>query len=123
MISVTLYSDPACPWACSERPALRVLDWRYGGQLDWRLVLIGLTEEASQYEARGYTPLRGALKSGLTTQEVAALMCEGNDVPDREGAEQALLALVDCGEAERLPLGDDALWVAPAVVSQLRRAA
>lgn len=61
MISVTLFNDPACPWAYSERPALRVLDWRYGEQLDWRLVLIGLTESASQYEARGYTPLRGAL--------------------------------------------------------------
>ncbi len=61
MISVTLYNDPACPWAYSERPALRVLEWRYGAQLDWRLVLIGLTEDASQYVARGYTPLRGAL--------------------------------------------------------------
>jgi hypothetical protein len=38
-----------------------VLEWRYGEQLDWRLVLIGLTESASQYEQRGYTPLRGAL--------------------------------------------------------------
>src|SRR5947209_2434567 len=61
MISATQYSDPACPWAYSAAPALRVLEWRYGEQLDWRLVLIGLTEEASQYEARGYTPLRGAL--------------------------------------------------------------
>src|SRR5437764_6749002 len=61
MISATLYSDPACPWAYSENPALRVLEWRYGNQLDWRLVLVGLTEDRSQYEARGYTPLRGAV--------------------------------------------------------------
>jgi predicted DsbA family dithiol-disulfide isomerase len=61
MISATLYNDPACPWAYSERPALRVLEWRYGAQLRWRLVVIGLTEDASQYAARGYTPLRGAL--------------------------------------------------------------
>jgi 2-hydroxychromene-2-carboxylate isomerase len=61
MIETTLYSDPACPWAYSESPALRVIEWRYGDQLDWRLVLIGLTEDAAQYEARGYTPLRGAL--------------------------------------------------------------
>ncbi len=40
---------------------MRVLEWRYGDQLDWRLVLIGLTEDASQYAARGYTPARGAL--------------------------------------------------------------
>jgi predicted DsbA family dithiol-disulfide isomerase len=61
MITATLYSDPACPWAYSESPALRVIEWRYGDQLDWKLVLIGLTEESSQYAARGYTPLRGAL--------------------------------------------------------------
>jgi predicted DsbA family dithiol-disulfide isomerase len=61
MIETTLYNDPACPWAYSESPALRVIEWRYGQQLNWRLVLIGLTEDASQYEARGYTPLRGAV--------------------------------------------------------------
>ena len=61
MIDATLYNDPACPWAYSEIPALRVIEWRYGDQLRWRLVLIGLTEHASQYEQRGYTPLAGAL--------------------------------------------------------------
>ncbi|MFL5859775.1 MAG: DsbA family protein [Solirubrobacteraceae bacterium] len=61
MITATLYSDPACPWAYSESPALRVIEWRYGDQLDWRLVLVGLTESSEQYAARGYTPLRGAL--------------------------------------------------------------
>src|SRR5438105_3734655 len=61
MISATLYNDPGCPWAYSESPALRVLEWRYGAQLSWRLVVIGLTESSEQYLARGYTPLRGAL--------------------------------------------------------------
>lgn len=61
MISATMYSDPACPWAYSESPALRVLEWRYGDHLDWRLAVIGLAEDASRYEAIGYTPLRGAL--------------------------------------------------------------
>src|ERR1700747_806378 len=61
MITATLYSDPACPWAYSESPALRVIEWRYGDQLDWRLVLVGLTEDASQCANRGYTPIRGAL--------------------------------------------------------------
>jgi len=59
-ISVTMFSDAACPWAYSVSPSLRVLEWRYGEQLAWRLVLIGLTEQASQYVERGYTPLRGA---------------------------------------------------------------
>jgi predicted DsbA family dithiol-disulfide isomerase len=61
VISATVYSDAACPWAYSESPALRVVEWRYRDQLDWRLVLIGLTEDRTQYEARGYTPVRGAL--------------------------------------------------------------
>ena len=60
-ISATLYNDPACPWGYSANPAFRVLEWRYGAQLDWRLVLVGLTETAEQYVLRGYTPLRGAL--------------------------------------------------------------
>jgi 2-hydroxychromene-2-carboxylate isomerase len=60
-ITSVLYNDPGCPWSYSASPALRVLEWRYGAQLDWRLVLIGLTESADQYVARGYTPLRSAL--------------------------------------------------------------
>lgn len=59
-ISVTIFSDPACPWAYSVSPSLRVLEWRYGEQLDWRLALIGLAEQASHYVERGYTPLRAA---------------------------------------------------------------
>jgi predicted DsbA family dithiol-disulfide isomerase len=61
MIEATLYSDPACPWAYSECPAIRVIEWRYRDQLRWEMVVIGLTEDASQYIARGYTPLGGAL--------------------------------------------------------------
>jgi predicted DsbA family dithiol-disulfide isomerase len=61
MINATLYSDPACPWAYSESPALRVIEWRYGDQLNWNLVLVGLTETSDQYAKRGYTPVRGAL--------------------------------------------------------------
>ncbi len=59
-ISATLYSDPACPFGYSENPALRVIEWRYGQQIDWRLVLVGLSEDTSRYEAHGYTPLRQA---------------------------------------------------------------
>jgi hypothetical protein len=38
-----------------------VIEWRYGDQLSWRLVLIGLSEDTSRYAAHGYTPVRGAL--------------------------------------------------------------
>jgi protein-disulfide isomerase-like protein with CxxC motif len=54
-IRVTHFSDPGCPWAWSAAPALATLQWRYGDQLDWRHVMIGLTETAAQYERRGYT--------------------------------------------------------------------
>jgi 2-hydroxychromene-2-carboxylate isomerase len=57
-IRTTHFTDPGCPWAYSASPALAALAWRYGDQLDWRLVTIGLTEDASQYIERGYTPLR-----------------------------------------------------------------
>ena len=60
-ISVTHFSDPGCPFAYSSSPAFTVLRWRYGDQLRWRLVTIGLSESPRQYEERGYTPARAAL--------------------------------------------------------------
>jgi 2-hydroxychromene-2-carboxylate isomerase len=59
-VTATLYNDAGCPWGYSANPALRVLEWRYGNQLDWRLVVIGLTERSQEYVDRGYTPLRSA---------------------------------------------------------------
>ena len=59
-LAATYYTDPGCPWAYSANPALSVLHWRYGAELDWRLVTIGLAEDGSRYEERGYTPARSA---------------------------------------------------------------
>jgi 2-hydroxychromene-2-carboxylate isomerase len=64
VIDVTHFTDPGCPWAYSAMPAHTTLRWRYGAQLRWTLVMIGLTEEAAQYAARGYTPTRSALGHG-----------------------------------------------------------
>lgn len=61
VIDVTHFTDPGCPWAYSAWPAHATLKWRYGEQLRWTLVTIGLTEDADQYAARGYTPTRSAL--------------------------------------------------------------
>ena len=55
MIEIAHFSDPGCPWAWSASPHLSVLHWRYGDQLRWRLVMIGLTEHGGEYERRGYT--------------------------------------------------------------------
>jgi 2-hydroxychromene-2-carboxylate isomerase len=57
-ITATHFTDPACPWAYSFRPAHARLRWRFGAQIEWRLVLIGLSESAGAYEKRGYTPDR-----------------------------------------------------------------
>jgi 2-hydroxychromene-2-carboxylate isomerase len=60
-ISVTHFTDPGCPFAYSASPALAVLRWRYGDQLDWRLVTIGLAEDPQRYIDAGYTPTRSTL--------------------------------------------------------------
>jgi protein-disulfide isomerase-like protein with CxxC motif len=65
VIETTLYTDAACPWAYSASPALRVLEWRYRDQLSWRLVMIGLREDASELVARGYDTTRAANRLGM----------------------------------------------------------
>jgi 2-hydroxychromene-2-carboxylate isomerase len=60
----TLYTDAACPWGYSANPALRVLEWRYGDQLDWRLVMIGLRDDASGLAARGWDAATAAARLG-----------------------------------------------------------
>ena len=51
-----------------------------------------------------------AFPDGLTTAEVAAVMAPHLRPPDREGAEDALIAAVAAGAAERRAFGNDALW-------------
>ncbi len=60
-IAVTHFTDAGCPFAYSASPALAVLRWRYGEQLEWRLVTIGLTEDAKRYVDAGYTPARSVI--------------------------------------------------------------
>jgi predicted DsbA family dithiol-disulfide isomerase len=62
VVDVTLYTDAACPWAYSANPALRVLEWRYGDQLAWRLVTIGLRDDMSPGAAQAYDPARAAAR-------------------------------------------------------------
>jgi 2-hydroxychromene-2-carboxylate isomerase len=62
VIRATLYTDAACPWGYSALPAFRVLEWRYGDQLEWRLVMIGLREDASGLLEQGYDTGRAAMR-------------------------------------------------------------
>jgi 2-hydroxychromene-2-carboxylate isomerase len=55
-VRVTQYTDPSCPWAYSAEPCLRHLEWRYGDGLEWRTVMIGLSEDTRARERAGVTP-------------------------------------------------------------------
>jgi 2-hydroxychromene-2-carboxylate isomerase len=56
MIRATLFNDAGCPWGYSANPAFRVLEWRYGDQIDWRLVVIGLRDEVSEQMSQQFDP-------------------------------------------------------------------
>lgn len=67
-IDITFISDPGCPWGYSASPSLAALQWRYGPRLTWRLVTIGLAEDASLYEERGYDPVMMAQRMEMFRQ-------------------------------------------------------
>jgi predicted DsbA family dithiol-disulfide isomerase len=60
MIEVTLFNDAACPWGYSANPAFRALEWRYGSQLQWRLVMIGLRDSITAEAQRSFDPAGSA---------------------------------------------------------------
>jgi 2-hydroxychromene-2-carboxylate isomerase len=64
-LGVTLFTDPACPWGYSANPQFRVLEWRYGEQLEWRLVLIGLREEIPEAMQASFDGARVAERLGV----------------------------------------------------------
>jgi predicted DsbA family dithiol-disulfide isomerase len=49
-VEVTLFTDPACPFAFSAEPARTRLRWHYGDGLSWRLRMIVLTLEPGEAE-------------------------------------------------------------------------
>jgi protein-disulfide isomerase-like protein with CxxC motif len=57
-LRVAQITDPGCPFAYGGEALVSALRWRFGDQLDWRIVTIGLAEDPATYEARGYTAAR-----------------------------------------------------------------
>jgi 2-hydroxychromene-2-carboxylate isomerase len=49
-LDLTLFTDPACPFAFSAEPVRRRLRWHYGDQLVWRTRMIVLTLEPGEAE-------------------------------------------------------------------------
>jgi hypothetical protein len=64
VIDVTHFTDLGCAWAYSARPAHTTLRRRLQRAAALTLVMVGLTEDAGQYAARGYTPTRSAVGYG-----------------------------------------------------------
>jgi 2-hydroxychromene-2-carboxylate isomerase len=50
VIEITLFTDPACPFAFSAEPVRWRLRWHYGDQLVWRTRMIVLTLEPGEAE-------------------------------------------------------------------------
>src|SRR5919202_1847919 len=59
-VRITEYTDPGCPWAYSAEPFRRRLNWLYGDRLEWRTVMVGLSDSPEHYTASGFTPERQA---------------------------------------------------------------
>ncbi len=55
-VTITEFTDPACPWAFSAEPFRLRLSWLYGDAIDWELAMVGLSESPEEYEERGQTP-------------------------------------------------------------------
>lgn len=54
-VDVIHFADAACPWDYSAEPVRIALEERYGDQLSWRTVQVGLHESAAVLARRGYT--------------------------------------------------------------------
>lgn len=101
------FSDPACPWAYSSRPAIARVRWRFGDQLDWRLVMIGLSESAERYEQIGYTP--GRMTAGHRKFERRFGMPFGSGVKSRMAPSSRACRAVIAAREESPELGYAAL--------------
>lgn len=60
-LDATFYIDPACPFGYNATPDLTALRWRYGSDLRWRIVVIGLSEDTGEPQgSSGFTPTMAA---------------------------------------------------------------
>jgi protein-disulfide isomerase-like protein with CxxC motif len=106
-IIATYFNDPGCPWGYSFRPAHARLLWRFGDQIEWRLVVIGLSESADEYEARGFTPAHMAA-SNRTFQQRFGMPFSFQLKPRMAATSRACRAIVAVREADPA-LANDAL--------------
>jgi predicted DsbA family dithiol-disulfide isomerase len=56
-IRITEYTDPGCPWAWNAEPVRARLDYLYGDCLEWRVRMVGLSDEpktGADYDPQGW---------------------------------------------------------------------
>ncbi|MCW2996828.1 MAG: hypothetical protein JWN65_377 [Solirubrobacterales bacterium] len=54
-VQITEFTDPGCPFAFSAEPMRRRLDWLFGDQLGWTVVMVGLAQTGADYDGKGFT--------------------------------------------------------------------
>ncbi len=57
-LTITEYTDPACPFAWCAEPSRRRLEWLFGEQLGWSVRMVGLSDRSSDGSESGFTPER-----------------------------------------------------------------
>jgi protein-disulfide isomerase-like protein with CxxC motif len=83
------------------------LRWRFGDQLDWRLVMIGLSETPDRYLEMGYTA--GRMAAGMRSFEQRFGMPFGAGVKPRVAASSRACRAVIAAREESMELGYAAL--------------
>lgn len=59
-LTITEFTDPACPFAYSAEPGRLRVNWLYGDQIEWRVLMVGLADSPEVYLDAGFTPERQA---------------------------------------------------------------
>ena len=70
-----------------------MIEWRYREQLEWRLVLVGLSEDVTRYAEHGFTPLRMA-SSGLMFRERYGMPFAPHPKPRLSASSRACRAVI-----------------------------
>jgi predicted DsbA family dithiol-disulfide isomerase len=60
VLTITEFSDPACPFGWSSSPSRQRLLWLFGEQIEWRLRMVGLSESSEGTAKKGFTPAMAA---------------------------------------------------------------
>src|SRR4051794_8894059 len=58
LIRAAHITDPGCPFAYGGEALVSALRWRFGDQIEWRIVTIGLAEDPAVYEHKGFSAER-----------------------------------------------------------------